>query len=684
MTIDSPDRLDLASMDIAADRIALLREDFPEIFRDGKIDFESLRRSLGDWIEPENERFGLQWPGKAEAMRAIQTPSVATLRPDPEGSVDWDTTQNLIIEGDNLEVLKLLQKSYYGKVKMIYIDPPYNTGNDFVYPDNYREGLQSYLEYTGQVDADGRKNSTNTETSGRYHSNWLNMMYPRLFLARNLLREDGVIFVSIDDHELANLRALLNDVFGEENFIANAVWQKKYSVSNDDPGIAPMHDHILIYSRSESFRRGLLPRTEKHDARYTNQDSDPRGPWASAEYVSGKSKTERPTLWYSIEHPTTGEAVWPDELAVWRYTKEKHDQNVIEGRVYWGPNQTYKKPRLKRYLKEIQQGIVPSTWWPFTEVGHNDQGQKETAAIIGRKVFDTPKPVSLISRMLQISSSNNEDQIILDFFAGSGTTGHAVMKQNVEDGGNRRYILVQLPEPIDPPKTLDDGTTLSTISDITRERIRRAGKQIAQEAKKTPERVNGEAGANMEFARTKSSSMFAPQEKDSPVRANSMFALAPPRVDIGFRSYKLDTSNFKPWSGSLPTPAQGTLGFVEQRAKQIALQLQDATNNVVAGRSAEDILIEIILKLGFELTVPVARLTLAGKEVFAVNGGEVLICLNPSLTLDVIEAMADENPGQIICLDSGFNDNDELKVNASQIIKSKARSEESTIAFKVV
>ena len=381
-TKDRPEKMPLTSMDVADEKREELKRclggAFPEVFAENRIDFDQLKRVLEEWVDSGKERFGLTWPGKAECMKIIQQPSVATLKPVREESVNFDETENLFIEGDNLEVLKLLQKAYFGKIKMIYIDPPYNTGNEFIYPDKYAETLDTYLAYTGQIDGEGRKFSTNTDVTGRYHSNWLNMMYPRLYLARNLLREDGSIWISIDDHEVAHLREICDQIIGEENFLANVVWQKKYAVSNDDPGIAPMHDHILIYQKSQEFERVLLPRTEKQLQRYKNIDNDLRGEWSSDNYVSNKSRVERPTLWYPIKHPKNGEDVWPDESAVWRYSKDKHEQMVAENRLYWGPDFSYKKPRLKRFLDEIQDGVVPSTWWDFKEVGHNDEGQKET------------------------------------------------------------------------------------------------------------------------------------------------------------------------------------------------------------------------------------------------------------------------------------------------------------------
>ncbi|MDA8428629.1 MAG: site-specific DNA-methyltransferase [Geobacteraceae bacterium] len=621
------EKLSLTSLDVSAERIDQLRHLFPEVFFEGKIDHDALHRALGQWIDPGKERFGLNWPGKAECIRVIQSPSVGTLLPAPEESVNFDTSENLIVEGDNLEVLKLLQKSYYGKVKMIYIDPPYNTGNEFIYTDNYREGLDEYLKFSGQVDAEGYKTSTNTETEGRYHSKWLSMMHPRLFLSKNLLRDDGVIFVSIDDNEVHNLRALMNEVFGEENFVANVVWQKKYAVSNDDPGIAPMHDHIIIYQRSERFERNLLPRTEKQISRYTNIDNDPRGDWSSDNYVSNKSRYERPTLWYPIRHPKTGEDVWPEESAVWRYSQEKHSQIELENRLYWGPDLIYKRPRLKRFLSEVQDGIVPSTWWPFTEVGHNDEGQKETAALIGPKVFSTPKPARLIRRMIEIGTGKND--LIMDFFAGSGATAQAVLDLNKEDNGNRKFILVQLPE-----KT--DNKEYPTIAHITRERVHRVIKKL-HDADAGRLDLNGAA-----------------------------------KQDRGFKSFHLSSSNFKVWDGDAAKVAD------------VGESLALFTDNIIAGRSQNDILFELLLKAGFPLTAPLEKLTLAEKEVFSVDNGKLLICLDKELTLQVIEVMVARGPRQILCLDEGFKGNDQLKVNAVQTVKSRNRREDSDIVFRVV
>lgn len=580
------------SADQFAENIERLAALFPELITEGPdgraINVDVLKSLVGDkTVTNCEEKYGLNWHGKRRARQLALMPSAGTLRPCPEDSVDWDTTQNLMIEGDNLEVLKLLQKSYAGKVKLIYIDPPYNTGKDFVYPDNFQDNVRNYLELTGQVES-GQKISSNTEANGRFHTDWLNMMYPRLRLARSLLRSDGVIFMTIDDTEASNLKKIADDIFGEENFVANVVWQKKYAVANDDPGIGVMHDHILVYRKSEDFRRGLLERTKEQNARYSNPDDDPRGDWASDNYVSNKSKDERPTLWYPITHPATGEDVWPDEHAVWRYSRERHLEIEKEGRLYWGPSLSYKKPRLKRYLNEVQDGIVPPTWWTFDCCGHNDEAQKETGVLLGRKVFGTPKPVRLIDRMLTIA--NDRDAIVLDFFAGSGSTGHSVMARNATDGGSRRYILVQLPEILDVSNAdqraaanlCDHLEVARTIAELTKERLRRAAKKI---------------------------------KDDSPLFVG----------DLGFRVFKLDASNIRTWD-----PDHDNLDQT----------LLDSIEHLRPGRSEADVLYELLLKLGLDLCVPIEKRTLAAREVYAVGGGVLMACLSETIGRHEVEALA--------------------------------------------
>jgi adenine-specific DNA-methyltransferase len=620
------------SADIVAGNIEQLKALFPELISEVAggvaINVEVLKALVGDkTVTDTDEKYGLNWHGKRRARQLALTPSTGTLRPCVDDSVDWNTTQNLMIEGDNLEVLKLLQKSYASKVKLIYIDPPYNTGKDFVYPDNFQDSIKNYMELTGQLEG-GAKITSSTETSGRFHTDWLNMMYPRLKLARNLLREDGVIFMTIDDTEQANLRKIGDDVFGEENFVANVLWQKKYAVANDDPGIGVMHDHILVWRKSEAFQRGLLPRSDDQNARYTNPDGDQRGEWASDNYVSNKSKDERPTLWYAIKHPKSGEDVWPDEHAVWRYSYEKHLEIEREGRLYWGPNQSYKKPRLRRYLNEVQQGIVPPTWWTFQDCGHNDEAQKETAGLVGQKVFSTPKPIRLLQRMLTIGAPE-KDALVIDFFAGSGSTGHAVMSQNAADGGCRRYILVQLPEPLDP-ENKDQKTAADfcdqlgkprTIAELTKERLRRAGTKIKSE--------------------------------------NPMFA-----GDTGFRVFKLDNSNIRAWN-----PDRDNLEKT----------LLDHEEHILPGRTEADIVYELLLKLGLDLCVPMESRSIAGKTVGSIGGGVLMTCLTDKITRDGVEPLAQgivawhkelAPAGDTTCIfrDSAFAD-DVAKTNLAVILE---------------
>jgi len=695
-------KLPLTSRDVNAERLAQFRELFPEAFTEGKLDLKKLPSLLGDAATDAPERYGLSWSGKSDAIKAIQTLTSATLLPCPEESfpplpfavaasrqsavievknnaalcrdaaTSCNTSENLIIEGDNLETLKLLQGGYHGRVKMIYIDPPYNTGNEFIYPDNYKEGLADYLKFSGQVNEEGIKQSTNRETDGRYHSKWLTMMYPRLFLAKNLLREDGVIFVSIDDHEVHNLRAVMNEIFGEENFVANIVWQKKYAVSSDDPGIAPMHDHILVYQRSADFDRNLLPRTEKQTQRYTNLDNDPRGVWSSDNYVSNKSRQERPTLWYPIRHPKTGENVWPDESAVWRYSREKHSQMERENRLYWGPNLSYKKPRLKRFLSEVPDGIVPSTWWPFQEVGHNDEGQKETSELIGPKIFTTPKPIRLLERIIGLGAGKND--LVLDFFAGSGTTAQAVLELNAQDGGNRKFILVQLPEPT-------ERKDFPTIAEITKERVRRVIKKLETEiaAKERKERKENEGQLNLSVGskghrpvpdgtgRTLNFTNAAQIESEPlsiPVGGSPSGtgeSPVPPIPDLGFKVFKLSSSNFKVWDATT----------APKDAVALAEQLKLIAHNVEENRADDALLYELVLKSNLPLTSKVQSCKIGAQTFYDVADGTLAICLERKITLETLRGIIAKKPKGVICLDIAFAGNDQLKTNIVLEMKSR-------------
>ena len=455
---EMPETMDLSSMDLPEANRAKLKALFPSVFtetinEDGQlvesIDFEKLKAELGtfsDVFEKRREHYGMDWPGKKECLQLIQQPSVGTLKPCREESVNFDETENLFIEGDNLEVLKLLQKSYYGKVKMIYIDPPYNTGKEFIYPDKYSESLDTYLAYAGLVDDEGKKFSTNTPNEGRFHTKWLNMMYPRLYLARNLLRNDGALLVSIDDNELLNLISIGNDVFGEHNFVATIAWQKVFAKKNKAI-ISGSHDHILIFAKNiEKWDRNLLPRSDEQLKAFSNPDNDPRGDWQSVSFsVQSEDSEKRSAYRYNVQLPS-GREVMPPPGRHWNGLVEKYKILLGDNRIWFGQDGD-SLPREKVFLSEVQQGIVPDTWWPHTETGNNQEAKKEIIELFGAdEPYSTPKPTRLILRMLQIGTNPNNSDIILDFFAGSGSTAHAVMKANIADNGNRKFILVQLPE----------------------------------------------------------------------------------------------------------------------------------------------------------------------------------------------------------------------------------------------
>ncbi|MGH8610120.1 MAG: site-specific DNA-methyltransferase [Gammaproteobacteria bacterium] len=625
----TPEKLDLCTHDIAEGKRQELLRLFPEVRTEGgKLDFERLKLALGEAVDVGKERYGMNWPGKADCFKTIQAPNLATLRPRPEESVNFDTTENLIIEGDNLEVIKLLQKSYLGKIKLIYIDPPYNTGNDFIYPDNYTESLQTYLEYTGQVDTEGRRFGTNTEADGRFHSKWLNMMYPRLYLARNLLREDGVILISCDDNEVHNLRGVMNEVFGEENFIGTVIWQKVYSPKNSARHFSEDHDYVLVYARhGEVWRPELLPRTDEMEARYDNPDNDPRGPWKPGD-LSARNYYSEGT--YAITCPSGRLIEGPPPGTYWRVSKEKFLRLDRDKRIWWGRDGN-NVPAIKRFLSEVKQGRVPQTFWPYSEVGHTQDAKRELLEYVSFEhtdnVLDTVKPTQLIRRMLQLATRPRQEDLVLDFFAGSGPVGHAVIDQNREDGGNRRFILVQLPEPLPRPEK-----QLRTIADITKERVRRVIKKL-----------NDEDAGKLDL------------ENRS-------------KQDRGFRVFKLAESNFKPWNAEVPKDAEG-----------LVRQLEMHIDHIREGRPAEDILYEILLKSGFPLTTPVDSLSLAGKSVHSVASGALLICLERKLTLELIRAMAEQKPERVVCLDQGFAGNDRLKANAVQIFKTKGVTSFKTV-----
>jgi adenine-specific DNA-methyltransferase len=591
------------------------------------VDFEVLKQLLGGTVDEREEKYGLNWHGKRRARQIALTPSTGTLRPCPEDSVDWDTTRNLMIEGDNLEVLKLLQKSYAGKVKLIYIDPPYNIGKDVIYPDNFQDSIRNYLELTGQVDGVGRKLLSNTEASGRFHTNWLNMMYPRLKLARNLLRDDGVIFVSIDDSEASHLRRIADDIFGEENFVSSIVWRKRVSPANDAQWYSSDHEYLVVYSRNkESWFPNRTERNEDHNQYYKNPDNDSRGPWNSAAYTCNKSKAERPNLYYAIVNPNTRKEIWPDEKAVWAYSKETHLRHVAENLLYWGADGESRSPRKKQFLTEAQP-VVPRSLWDYSEVGSTQSATTEMRDL--GSGFGYPKPSTLIRKAVYQATRANSMDIILDFFAGSGTAGHAVMAQNAADGGTRRYILVQLPEPLDP-ENKDQKTAADfcdqlgkprTIAELTKERLRRAGKKIKEE--------------------------------------NPLFA-----GDLGFRVFKLASSNIRAW---------------EPDRENLAATLAEHAEHLKTERTEADILFELLLKLGLDLTVPIEKKTIAGKTVHSIGVGTLLVCLAAQIAAAQVEPLAlgivfwykqlaPAGETQVVFRDSAFAD-DVAKTNLTAILQ---------------
>jgi adenine-specific DNA-methyltransferase len=511
---------------------------------------------------------------------------------------------------------------------MIYIDPPYNTGKDFVYKDNYIDNMTNYLEISGQ----DRSLGTNTESDGRYHSNWLNMMYPRLKLAKNLLTDDGVIFISIDDNEVANLRKICDEIFGEENFVANIIWQKKYAASNDALGLSNMHDHILMYQKTSLFNRKLLPRTNKQDSLYKYDSNDGMGLWRPDNLTV---KTFSESYYYPIENPKTQEEYFPSNGRCWLTNKETILRWINEGRVFFGQDGKG-APQLKRYLSEVQDGIVPQTIWLYDECGHTDEARKEIKSLFDKPPFDTPKPTRLIKRAIQISANKND--IILDFFSGSATTAHAVMQLNAEDGGNRKYIMIQLPEAT-PEDSEAKKAGYKTIAEIGKERIRRAGKKIVEELKAKHAKEGG---------------LFTEEKK---------------KLDIGFKVFKLDSSNINTWDSS-PSNLEGAL--------------YNSVQNIKSDRTEHDLLYEILLKYGIDLVQPINEHVLVGKKVYEMGAGALIVCMADHIKPETAEAIAqlwkevkptaiDESAKtaincRVVFKDNGFDDNND-KTNVLQILK---------------
>lgn len=617
------------SLDGVQRNIELIGKLFPnaitEVKRNGKvehaIDFDVLRQELSDSIvEGREERYQFTWPDKKKAMLAANAPITATLRPVVADSVGKDGTpggfdsENLYIEGDNLEVLKLLQETYLGKVKMIYIDPPYNTGNDFVYNDEFGMRGEEWNATSGNYDDEGNqivgKLELNTESNGRFHTDWLNMIYPRLKIAKDLLADDGSIFVTLDEHEIGNCRKILDEVFGESSFIATVVWENFYGRSNA-AAISPAHNYILIYSKAgENWKnvRRLLPRDEKTVSKYKNPDNDPRGDWRLGPIFASGERHEG--LMYTITTPS-GRKVSPPKGSHWRMLEKDFWKMYEDGRILFGMDGNG-APAVKLYLQDVQDGMVPRSIWSCSEVGHTQDAKREIQALFPDEVpFDTPKPTKLIKQIAYISCAEND--IILDFFSGSATTAHAVMKLNAEDGGHRKFIMVQLPEKTDEESEAYKAG-YKNICEIGKERIRRAGRKIKEDAGLT----------------------------------------APTDLDIGFRCLRLDSSNME------------NVYYTPEKTQQ--QDLFSLVDNVKPDRTPEDLLFQVMLDLGVLLSSPIEVKEIAGKKVFNVADGFLLACFDHDVTEETVKAIAQMKPYYAVFRDSSMA-NDSVATNFDQIFE---------------
>ena len=566
------------------------------------IDFDKLRQLLAhDVVEGPEQRYQFTWPDKRAAIRLANTPTSKTLRPCRAESVDFDTTQNLYIEGDNLDVLKLLRENYLGKVKMIYIDPPYNTGNDFVYNDDFAQGKTDFEQRSGLFDEEGNQTidpmQRNTEANGRFHTDWLNMIYPRLKVARDLLSDDGVIFISIDDNEDHNLRKVCDEVFGGNNFIAQVIWERAFSPVNLMKHFSPSHDYILCYAKNIDIAIcNGIPRTAEADSRYINPDNDPRGVWSSSDISVGPAVPENI---YPITTPS-GRIVEPPAGRSWSLSKKAFLERLNDNRIWFGPDGNG-VPRIKRFLSELRkQGMTPMTLWKKEDVGHSqDATQKLQKLFDGHKFFDYPKPVELIKRTLSLYTNN--DSLVLDFFSGSATTAHAVMQLNAEDGGNRKFIMVQLPEKTDP-KSEAYKAGYPNICEIGKERIRRAGKKIKEENK----------------------------DKE-----------AIDRLDTGFRVLKLDSSNMADvYYTPAQTPIEQTLGF------------EAFEDNIKPDRTAEDLLFQVMPECNLPLSSRIEEREIHGKKVYAVDDNYLLACFDRDIDEQVITEIARMQPYYFVMRDA--------------------------------
>lgn len=605
----------MTSPDLTDANIEKLAELFPSVVTEAldadgnpqrSIDFDLLRQELSSHIvDGPQERYRLDWPGKRAAAFAANAPIAKTLRPAREESVDFDATKNLFIEGDNLDALKLLQESYLGKVKLVYIDPPYNTGRDFIYDDDYAETAREFLVKSGQTDDEGRGLVALAETDGRYHSDWLSMMYPRLKLARNLLREDGVIFISIDDHEVDNLRKLCSEIFGAQNFVAQIIWQKVFAPKNSAQWFSEDHDYVLVFARNKSqWAPNGLPRTAEMDARYKNLDDDPRGPWQSDNLTARNAYSAG---LYPITTPSGRIIDGPPRGRYWGISRSRFAELDTDKRIWWGDNGD-NMPRLKRFLSEMTGGRTPQTLWPYSEVGHTQQAKKTLLRYVPfehtENVLNSVKPVELIQRILQLATSVDSEDIVMDFFSGSGTTPHAVLAQNASDGGNRRFVAVQVHEPLSAPEPSFDS-----ILGMSLERLKNVAAELSER-------------------------MVVP--------------------DVGYRLLRVDTTNM------------ANVFRAPDETDQLALELLEGS--VKPGRSGEDLLFQVLLDWGLELTMPIAVELVEGHEVFVVEDGALIACFEPNVSPECIRSIAKREPLRVVFLDSGFA-SDDARINAEQVFR---------------
>lgn len=609
------DKLKMHSPDLTQENIARIRDLFPGCVTEARdevtgnlrlaVDFDQLRQELSDSIvEGPQERYRLDWPGKREAALAANAPIAKTLRPVREESVDFDASNNLLIEGDNLEVLKVLQESLLGRVKLIYIDPPYNTGRDFIYDDDYSQGTGDYLNLSRQSDDEGRRLVANTEANGRFHSDWLSMLYPRLRLAQNLLADDGVVFVSIDDNEVDSLRKMGSEIFGDSNFVATIVWQKVYAPKNSAKWFSEDHDFILVFAKNKDvWLPNPLPRTDEMEARYKNLDNDSRGPW-KAENMTARNPYDAGV--YAITTPSGRVISGPPTGTYWRISKDKFLELDADNRIWWGKDGT-NSPAVKKFLSEVSSGRTPQTLWFYNDVGHTQDAKKTLLKYVPfehtENVLNSVKPVELLQRIVQLATKPEEDAIVLDFFSGSAPTAHAVLLQNRMDGGNRRFIGVQIAEPlpIHEPK-------MRTIFDMGRLRL----SNVIEELRAESDEVNG------------------------------------------FRVLKLDTSNMK------------DVYYRPDELKQG--DLLDMVDNVKEDRTPEDLLFQVLVDWGVDLTLPIRRETVQGKTVFFVDDNALVACFEKGVTEELVKELAKREPLRVVFRDNGFV-SDAVKINVEQIFR---------------